>query len=309
MDELVERGLKNKRESKYIEFKESIDLGSTRDWCEIIKDIVAIANTGGGVVVFGVNNTGEPVGADVSNVLDLDPAQIADKIYKYTGIHFSDFEVLERDKSGKTVAILRIQSVTSPIVFEKPGTYPIENGKQKTAFAQGSVYFRHGAKSETGNSEDIRRMFERNLELIREEWMKGVSKVIHAPPGHHIAVLPQEVVQSDSPEATPIRITDDPAAPAYYRVDKDDSHPCRQKELIDEINKRLPEDVNINTYDTLAVRRVHDLDGNRVFCHQPKYSSLQYSNDFIEWILKQYREDNSFFEKARRDFYEMKNDV
>src|SRR5690606_1327193 len=112
MDELVERGLKNKRESKYIEFKESIDLGSTRDWCEIIKDIVAIANTGGGVVVFGVNNTGEPVGADVSNVLDLDPAQIADKIYKYTGIHFSDFEVLERDKSGKTVAILRIQSVT-----------------------------------------------------------------------------------------------------------------------------------------------------------------------------------------------------
>src|SRR5690606_12171993 len=62
--------------------------------------------------VFGVNNTGEPVGADVSNVLDLDPAQIADKIYKYTGIHFSEFEILERDKSGKTVAILRIQSVT-----------------------------------------------------------------------------------------------------------------------------------------------------------------------------------------------------
>ena len=47
---LIEKAKAAKRESKYIEFKVSFDIDSTQDWCEIIKDIVAIANSGGGII-------------------------------------------------------------------------------------------------------------------------------------------------------------------------------------------------------------------------------------------------------------------
>jgi len=43
-----------KRESKYIEFKERFDVNQSQYWCEIIKDIVAMANSGGGCILIGV---------------------------------------------------------------------------------------------------------------------------------------------------------------------------------------------------------------------------------------------------------------
>ena len=54
MDRLISKALNAKRESKYIEFKSEFNPDSPQDWCEIIKDIVALANTGGGVIIFGV---------------------------------------------------------------------------------------------------------------------------------------------------------------------------------------------------------------------------------------------------------------
>ena len=44
------------------------------DWLEIIKDVVAFANSGGGTVLIGVNDDGSPSGADVSVICETDPA-------------------------------------------------------------------------------------------------------------------------------------------------------------------------------------------------------------------------------------------
>ena len=86
MDKLLEKALKAKRESKHIEFKEYFNPSSGQDWCEIVKDIVAIANSGGGVIVFGVQNNGTPSVCDISQVTALDTATITDKIFRYTGV-------------------------------------------------------------------------------------------------------------------------------------------------------------------------------------------------------------------------------
>ena len=40
MHDLVKRGLSAKRESKYIDFKSSLDFNESNSWCEIIKDII-----------------------------------------------------------------------------------------------------------------------------------------------------------------------------------------------------------------------------------------------------------------------------
>jgi hypothetical protein len=249
MDDLLSRALKASRESKLVEFKESFDVGSPGDWCEFIKDIVALANTGGGVILVGVDNHGKSNGFDVTSILRFDPADLTNKIHKYTGLQFSDFEISEREKGNRKLAAFRVEGVPIPIVFTKPGTYDIGGGKQRNAFSAGTVYFRHGAKSEPGNTEDIRRVIERQLESIRKEWIRGVRKVVAPPRGSQVLVVQRQTSASSSRDATRIRIVDDPSAPAV-RLTRDTTeatgvflHEELSDGLFDEINNVL----NANT--------------------------------------------------------------
>jgi hypothetical protein len=306
-NKMLQKAENAKRESKYVDFKERFDLTSSQDWCELIKDIVAMANSGGGVILIGVRNDGMPSGFDVSPVLSLDPAQLTDKIAKYTGEQFSNFEIKEMDRNGHRIAVLLIGGISIPMVFIRPGTYSIEGRKQRTAFGRGTIYFRHGAKSEPGNSNDLRRVIERELERIRKSWLGNIRKVVNAPLGYSVRVLPPEVRVSTRPEATPIRIVEREEAPAYRLETPDSTHPHRQKEVIKRVNERLKGKKTINTFDILCVRRVHKIDETKPqFCYKPKFSSPQYSDDFIDWLVKCYEEDPLFFENTREKYRSLK---
>lgn len=222
MKDIIHKALSAKRESKYIEFKQSFDPSLSGEWCELIKDIVAIANSGGGIIVFGLNDTGDPSSKSVETIAHIDPADIANKIYKYTGPADLEFDIRTFKKNAQQLVAFVIQGVSIPLVFEKPGTYDIGSGKQRTAFSVGTVYFRHGAKSEPGTSDDIRKVIERQLEHIRKSWLKGVSRVVQAPPGSQVIVaalagrklspvLTSAVRVVDDPNATPVRLTRDPS--------------------------------------------------------------------------------------------------
>lgn len=298
-DSLVDKALSAKRESKQVEFKESFDVSSKQDWCEITKDVVAIANSGGGAILFGVNNLGTPTGVDLASLRTLDPATIVDRIQPYTGTQLANLEVTEVEKAGHRLVAWIIGSAGMPMVFGKPGTYPIEGGKQGTAFGRGTIYFRHGAKSEPGTTEDIARALERKLESIRKEWLSEVRKVVYARSSVWVALRPLDVRQSADPIATPIRLTDDPSAPAYPIVDFDSTHPFRQKELIAEVRKRLPKGVEFNSFDVISVRHVYAIDEKREFAHKPRFGSRQYSPAFIEWIVRQVHADPEFLLVAR----------
>ena len=50
------------------------------EWAEFAKDIVAFANSGGGVVMFGVADDGTKVGLNKSLLAMLDAAQITDQL-------------------------------------------------------------------------------------------------------------------------------------------------------------------------------------------------------------------------------------
>ena len=102
MADLIQKALSSKRESKHIEFKKCFDPDSPQDWCEIIKDTVAIANSGGGIILFGVDNVGRPCGAVLEPIFRLDPADIANKISKYTGSVDLEFEIREVKKGVRS---------------------------------------------------------------------------------------------------------------------------------------------------------------------------------------------------------------
>jgi hypothetical protein len=291
-----------KNESKSVDFKSAFDPDCAADWCELLKDVVAMANSGGGTILIGVADDGQCMGRlSALKILQTDPAKITDKIAKYTGMQFDSFTINLVRRSGRKVAMVTIGWADPPMIFEKPGTYAVEDGKQqKTAFAAGTLYVRHGAKSEPARSADIARLMNRNIQRARREWLSGVKKVSMAPTGSTVSVLPRGVVQSSDPTATPIRITDDPGAPGYQLIDPDKIHPWRQKELLEELNKSLP--TKINTYDLLAIRRLHHIDDDANFVHKARFGSTQYSPAFAEWLLKQHATDPTFFQKCRFSF-------
>ena len=237
----IQRALTAKRESKYLDFKSRLDFSEPHSWCEIIKDIIAMANSGGGVLIIGLDNRGQPTGFDPTPIFQLDEAEMINRIEKYTGVQFDSFSISEEVKAGNRLAAILVEGVSIPIVFTKPGTYAVTEKKQKTAFSAGTVYFRHGAKSEPGNTNDLRKVIERQLESIRQSWLKGVRKVVKAPAGSQIYTFPEgvEVRESSSSDARAIRIVDDPDAPAYRKLDYDLTHPFRQKEALSEINRGL----------------------------------------------------------------------
>jgi hypothetical protein len=288
-------------ESADFEFKSAFDPGAAQDWCELIKDIVAMANSGGGVIVFGVNDDGtSATGTDVPRVLAVDPAIIVDKIKKYTDQVFADFSLISGARNGAPVAMLSVSGVSYPIVFTNPGTYDCGEGRQKTAFSRGTVYFRHGAKSEPGISDDLRGALNRELNRVRSSWMDGITKVVTAPVGATISVLPSEVTLSGAESATGVRLVNDENAPAFRAVRTDLLYPFRQKDLVWRVNQLL-DGSKISAYDMHCVRKIHAVDAQPNFFYKPQFSSPQYSEAFAQWMVAQYRADGEFFHKAREE--------
>ncbi|MBN4050468.1 putative DNA binding domain-containing protein [Gammaproteobacteria bacterium AH-315-M22] len=307
MDKLIEKALTATRESKYVEFKSEFDTTSTQGWCEIIKDIVAISNSGGGVIAFGLNDSGQPAGYDAAALLGTDSADITNKMSKYIGQQFSDFHIQEDHKEGHQIAIMVIEGSPIPIVFKKPGTYSTGEKQQKTAFKEGSVYFRHGAKSAPGNTEDLQRSFQKELDRVKKSWLSDIGKIVKAPSESEVVVVSKAAQQSAGGTAALIRLTTDPNASAYRKIDFDITHPYRQKELINHVKEKLPEGVVFNSYDVTSLWYAHNIGDHPEFHHTPKFGSTQYSDAYVEWILNSHKNDREFFNKARAKHYEIKH--
>lgn len=217
MSEIIYKALRATRESKYIEFKRAFDTTSPGEWCEIIKDIVALANSGGGILVFGLDSNGKPTGEPLDSIAREDPANILDKVSKYIEAPSFEIESHELKKHKHTLHALVISGSSIPHIFQKPGSYDVGGGKQKTAFGVGTIYFRHGAKSEHGNSHDLRTFVERQLNLSRKAWVKGLRQVVQAPSDSEIVAIPRasiptvkSVRATKDLKAQPVLLTRDP---------------------------------------------------------------------------------------------------
>jgi hypothetical protein len=306
VDRFLERAREARRESKYVEFKEQFDPVVEGEWIELVKDFVALANIGGGVIVIGVRSDGSGSGSDIRPVLALDGAAICDKLVRYVNDNFDDFDVRPvRRGPVRAAAIIVGAAEEAPLVFAQGGNYTDERGRQKTAFARGAVYVRHGAKSEPATRDDLRAYLERRLQVIRDSWLGGIGQVVTAPQDAEIVAIHR--TDDEAGDSTRIRITTDETARVYGRIDPDVTHPYRQTELIQEVSRRLPRNVSINGYDVQCVKRAHDINETTRpdFVYFPKFGWYQYSEAFVEWLVEQYNRDDAFFKNARRRYYEL----
>jgi hypothetical protein len=102
----------------------------------------------------------------------------------------------------------------------------------------------------------------------------------------------------------PVRIVNDPDAPALQPQDVDHLYPWRQKDLLRELNSRLGRRF-LNSYDIQAVRRQHHLDDRPDFVFNLPGAGRRYSPAVADWIIDQHTRDPEFFHHARTADHEI----
>lgn len=294
LENVLSNALTAGSETEEFEFKREFEPGA-KGWVNLVKEMAALANSGGGVIVFGVDDHGVPSGADLAPILDLDSAVITDKFNKYAGINLGvDIRAVEKD--GHRLAVLLVPDADYPIPLIRPGTYEADAGEQahgvqqRTAFAQGTVYFRHGTKCEPAEHADFVKFFDRKLERKKSLWLEGIHQVVEAPPGKTAVVSYDDEPQPLASAASVV--------PKYVSTDPDKTHPYTPKELIAAFNARVT-DRRITNYDILAVRYHYELTHREEFIFQMHMTSPRYSDQFLEWLIACHRADPEFFNRAR----------
>lgn len=81
--------------------------------------------------------------------------------------------------------------------------------------------------------------------------------------------------------------------------DPDTTHPYRQTELVQLVNQELGGEPPFNFYDFQCIKRVYNIVNKAEFCYLPKFSSPQYSDKLLDWIVKQARRNPTFFAQTR----------
>lgn len=276
----IARAAEARRSSKRVALSESAD------YIELVRDIAAMANSGGGVIVLD----GLPA---------VDEELLHEQLARYAEPEFESFTVepLTRDRRPSTAIIVE-EVRNAPLVFTRSGRV----GGEHVAFVRGGLYFRHGSKSEPATGADVRDFIKRQLDATRSQWLANIRQVMLAPDGAEVAVV-ETAERDEEGRPTLIRLTTDPHAPLYGQVDPDQSHPYRQKEVIREVNARL-DGQTVNAFDVLSVRRVYAIteETRPEFVHVPKFGSPQYSDAFVDWLVAENERDPDFFPRAKTKY-------
>lgn len=148
---LVLQHIKNQSvnaESENIDYKQIFRFTDLRDKLELIKDIVAFANTDGGFIIFGVSSRDyDWIGLDSeSDIRYADDCYIEPIIKEYASCS-PEYQIGKYDIDDEIYILLTIDKhIGDPITFVKDGEYQRvkPNGKQekKHIFKNGDIYGR-----------------------------------------------------------------------------------------------------------------------------------------------------------------------
>jgi hypothetical protein len=265
---------------------EKFDSSSERDWCELMRDILALANSGGGRILVGTA---------------IDERDVLARLAHCTDSGFGDLRILPANEFDGSVTVLAVGRAVFPVRFSQQAEGTNSDASAMPSIAPG-FYFRHGERTEPGTTADMRVFVERLLRRVRRRWLRGIRRVLTKPitfdedaaPKHRAA----KRIRIERTVLQPVRIVSDPNAPALQPQDVDRLYPWRQKDLLGELNHRIGRRL-LTTYDVQAVRRYHLLDERPEFVFHLPGAGRRYSPAVAEWIFEQFSRDPEFFHEAR----------
>lgn len=188
------------RESASCELKSSFDAADPAAKIELVKDLIAIANSGGGTIYVGRTETGNP-GVAPSLITVLDGASLSDAMHRYVNpaVPGVSHAMLPADTEDKAVIEITVDSSGKyPFVISRQGTHA---GAMNPVFRVGDVYIRHGAKSEPISYADMVRFVDSAITSFQDEVSKRVQHAVRVPPGTTVVYDTPGGTSPDSPAA------------------------------------------------------------------------------------------------------------
>ncbi len=164
-DKVSERELRRllgqRFEAEHLDFKEKLNPRSKKALLELCKDVIAMANSGGGHVVFGVRDGDfEPVG--LSDTDRLDEADLRNMLDKYVDERIDfllAYHKLQIDDQQRLFAVLYVAPfATPPVVTAKIGQYQ-DGRRSRTAFSEAAILVRSGSRSLPAQPKEVRAFF------------------------------------------------------------------------------------------------------------------------------------------------------
>ena len=143
-------------ESTSIDLKLDFDPSSPKAWLDLIKDVVAISNAGGGIIRFGENEINSP-GLDRRVVDALDSSDITSKVESAVspGRVILAHTVSPIGEDRFIVDIVIEPSLEKPLIITRTGNYQSDNRKSKTVYAPGDIFARHGTSNRKISYDDM----------------------------------------------------------------------------------------------------------------------------------------------------------
>lgn len=154
--------LKLGHEEEALDYKEDADLDKNKkNKVDLVCDLVAMANTDGGYVIYGVHDNGDGtfdnVGVDQRCKELLVQENLMNWLDKYIDpkLHLLSTSLTYKNQEYVLICVYRNNL---PIPFRIAGQYQDE--ELKTKFKAGELFVRQGARSVRANYDDVRRLFE-----------------------------------------------------------------------------------------------------------------------------------------------------
>lgn len=173
-------GSGRKIETARCDLKGQFDASSS-SWPDMVKDIVAMANSGGGVLILGVDDDGTRRGLGESRLRDLDPTRVNGKIEpKAPGARLG-VSYYELTYYGRIYGFVAVEPHDTLIVFDRDWAYSTASGRMRTVIHPGVVYVRGVAETRPARQGDLARIVQRLIESGSRQFLARIERLAAVP--------------------------------------------------------------------------------------------------------------------------------
>ena len=187
-------------EGKLRDYKMSFNYNDAGARLDLVKNLVAMANAGGGKIIFGRDETAT-LGLDEETRKALDSARIDDLVRKFvapTSIEISHQH--EQLENGRYLVTLTVVGTRYPLVMAQDGNVPGAKSRKPPLFRKGDIWIRHSSKTERVCYEDLRLWIERAEQNERERILSRITHLVNLPEDAELQVVSPGQQHIDSPQ-------------------------------------------------------------------------------------------------------------
>jgi len=188
------------REGPHHDLKLTFESESPKAALDLVKDIVAIANSGGGTLTFGRTST--QVHGVSDDVIDaLDSARVADMVGRFIPpASIGIAHEIREPEPGKRIVVLCIEPPATPLVISRDAAWrPPGKKHDDLVMRKGDIWVRHSSRNERATVEDIRAWLAGARAAERTAIFERMAMLVNLPDGSSLEVVTRSGSHIDTP--------------------------------------------------------------------------------------------------------------